>query len=149
MLRSCFAVTMMVLLAGCGGGGDAKPLPKTEPVTGTVTLDDQPLEGALVMFIPSGTTKGIECSGQTDASGVYTPKQTRGAEGVPAGTYKVVISRFLSGGKPVTPGSAAEGGAGGVLTESLPPKYSNPGISQLTATVPEGGETIDFQLTTK
>jgi hypothetical protein len=145
MFRFSLTAVLALGLSGCmGGGGNAKPLPKTEPVTGTVTLDDQPLEGAFVTFIPSGTTPGIECSGQTDSEGVYRPKQTRGEEGVPAGTYKVVVSRFLRDGQPVDPNET--GGAGGALTESLPPKYSNPGSTTLTAKVEEGGGEIDFQL---
>ena len=148
MVRWIVPVLILAIFAGCGGDAPPKTaLPKTEPVTGVVTLDDQPLEGASVTFIPTGTTTGVECVGQTDAAGKYSPKQIRGADGVPAGNYKVVISRQLKGGKPVVPGQAA--GEGGIAVESLPPHYSRAAESKLTATVNAGGGTIDFKLTSK
>ncbi len=148
MSRWNLITPLLVGLAGCAGGSTAKPLPPTQPVTGTVTLDDSPLEGALVTFIPTGNTAGVECAGKTDSEGVYVPAQTRGVEGVPAGKYKVVVSRFLRNGQPVDPNDSASA-AGGILTESVPHKYSNPAMSTLTAEVQEGGGEIDFQLTTK
>src|SRR5262245_53793185 len=81
-------------IVGCGGTS-AKPLPKTAPVSGKVTLDGQPLKGATVTFSPTGTTKGIECTGITDDAGAYKLKQIRGEDGAPPGEYTVVISRFL------------------------------------------------------
>ncbi|MCC7420227.1 MAG: carboxypeptidase regulatory-like domain-containing protein [Planctomycetaceae bacterium] len=148
MHRAILALALVTSLVGCGGGAPpSKPLPKTEPVTGTVTLDDQPLSGALVTFVPMGDTQGVECSGKTDESGKFTPQQLRGAEGVPAGTYRVYIRRPLRGGKPIT--DDASGAAGGVVVESLPPKYSNPTESKLTATIPPGGGPVEFKLTSK
>jgi hypothetical protein len=147
MPRSMTCLLLCLALAGCGGAANSTPLPKTEPVTGTVTLDDEPLDGANVTFIPTGNTKGIECSGRTDSAGVYTPQQVRGEDGVPAGSYKVVISRFLRNGQPVDPNES--GDVGGVLTESLPSQYSNPGTTELTAKVEPGGGEIDFNLQSK
>lgn len=144
MRRSLAPVLILSGLFGCGGGGSVAPLPKTEEVSGTVTLKGQPLEGATVTFIPTGTTKGIECVGRTDESGVYFPKQIRGGEGVPAGTYKVVISRFLRNGEPVS--AEDDPGNGGIASESLPAKYSNATATKLKAKVSEGGDSIDFDL---
>ncbi|MFN0196088.1 MAG: carboxypeptidase regulatory-like domain-containing protein [Planctomycetaceae bacterium] len=148
MIRSILSLVVLAGLMGCGGE-TAKELPKTQPVSGVVTLDGQPLAGAVVTFIPTDATTGVECVGQTDESGKYSPTQTRGSEGVPTGTYKVTISRFLRGGKPI-PLDDAGGGTGGVVVESLPPHYSNPSATTQTATVPEGGGTaFDFKLTSK
>jgi hypothetical protein len=149
MSRLILAAILVFGLSGCMGT-DAKsnPLPKTEPVTGKVTMDDQPLSGAYVTFIPAGSTQGIECSGLTNSEGVYVPRQMRGEEGVPAGDYKVVISRMLQNGQPIDPDKPPST-EGGVLTESLPPKYSNPGSTTLKAKVDPGGGAIDFPLSSK
>lgn len=148
MYRLILPLALVTSLLGCGGGAPAsKPLPKTEPVKGTVLLDDKPLSGALVTFVPTGDTKGVECSGKTDESGNFVPQQLRGTEGVPAGTYRVYIRRPLRGGKPIT--DEAPGAAGGVVVESLPPKYSNPTESKLTATINAGGGPVEFKLTSK
>ena len=148
MCRPFLPLLILVGLLGCGGADQSQGLPATVPVTGQVTLDGAPIEGAVVTFVPTGKTMGIECVGRTDDTGMYTPKQTRGGEGVPPGTYTVVISRFLRDGKPVT-STAPGAGAMGVLPESLPPKYSDPTVTKLTATVPDEGGTIDFALESK
>ncbi len=148
MYRSFISAALLVSLWGCGGADTGKALPKTVPVTGTVKLDGQPIEGAAVMFVPSGDTKGIECVGRTDSTGVYSLKQLRGADGAPLGTYKVVINRFLKNGKPVTATDGGGGGAG-IIAESLPPKYSNSTMTTLKATVAKAGDKIDFDLKSK
>lgn len=149
MVRASITFFTLMVFVGCGGGAPpAAKLPKTEPVSGIVTLDEKPIAGAVVTFVPAGDTKGVECVGRTDESGKYTPTQMRGTEGVPVGVYKVVISRFLRGGQPITTEDGG-GGSGGVVTESLPPKYSNPAQTKLNATIKEGGGTVDFKLTSK
>jgi hypothetical protein len=148
MLRLTFIAAVLALMTGCGGGAPEVKLPKTEPVTGTVTLDEKPIAGAKVTFIPDGTTKGIECFGMTDESGKYKPQQLRGAEGVPAGTYKVTVSRLMRGGQPII-GEDKGAETGGVAIESLPPKYSMAAQTTLTATIKEGGGTHDIPLKSK
>lgn len=148
MHRWLLSVAVLTGLLGCGGGADpSKGLPATVPVKGKITLDGQPVEGVVVTFVPTGVTKGIECVGRSDASGNYLPKQLRGNDGVPPGTYKVVFSRLMRGGKPVTPDQDA--GGGGIAVESLPAKYSDLATTRQTATVSAKGDQIDFQLTTK
>lgn len=147
MFRLLLTVAILVGLVGCGGTEQSKKLPTTAPVTGKVTLDGQPVEGIVVTFVPTGETKGIECVGRTDASGKYVPKQIRGNEGIPPGTYKVVFSRLMRGGKPVAADATA--GDGGIMIESLPAKYSNPTATKQTATVAAAGNQLDFELTSK
>lgn len=148
MCRTLLSVAVLVGLWGCNGADEAVTLPPTVPVSGTVKLDGELIEGAVVTFIPTGGTKGIECVGRTDESGTYSPQQIRGAEGVPPGTYKVVISRYLRNGKPIVDDDPA-GGAGGIMIDSLPPKYSNQSMTKLTANVAADGSAIDFELESK
>lgn len=78
-----FLVAGTVVATGCG---DKKNL---HTVEGTVTIDGQPLEGATVTFL-SGD--GTVASGLTTASGKFR-LLTAGVEGVPAGTYKVSVTK--------------------------------------------------------
>lgn len=137
-------------LSGCGGAANAKPLPPTVPVSGTITLNGEPLAFAAVTFIPGVQTKGIECTGLTDEYGNYTLKQMRGAEGAPPGEYQVVIRcpKSMDGTpalKPPPSGTKADE-VMGVAAESLPPQYSDPAQTRLTNVVPKEGGTLDFDL---
>jgi hypothetical protein len=84
----------MITIAGCG----ASNLPTT-PVTGTITYDGEPLEGATVTLTPdAGSTGSRSASAVSDASGnfVLTTVFTDGAtsEGALAGSYTVRVSKL-------------------------------------------------------
>jgi hypothetical protein len=85
-----------LVTAGCGGGK------KLYPVEGTVTIDGEPLEGAMVIFTSGDSTSA---AGITSASGKFK-LLTDGKEGAPAGTYKVTVTKK----KTVQPTSATTGG---------------------------------------
>jgi hypothetical protein len=80
-----------IMLVGCGGV-------KRIPVAGTVTLDGQPLDDAIITFAPDaakGNTAQITCSGPVK-EGRYelqTTSTTRAdsGSGVPPGWYKVIV----------------------------------------------------------
>jgi len=115
---------LLVLFMGCGSG--------MKPVTGVVTLDDKPLEGASVVFTPQegGRTNSV---GKTDASGAYELTYTN-KEGAIVGDYKVVIFK---------PKQTPDG-----EVETLPKMYNEE--STLTASVTADGEnTFDFKLKSK
>lgn len=152
LIKFCYRLTLCISalgIAGCGGGTDSNSLPKTAPVMGVVNLDGNPLEWATVTFVPSGTTKGVECIGLTDESGKYSLKQIRGSEGVPPGEYRVVISQLVaSDGTPYKPGSEIAPITAGAK-EVLPVRYSNFEKTTLTANVPANGGDFPFQLKVK
>jgi hypothetical protein len=76
---------LLFAVAGCGG----RRAPA--PVSGTVTLDRQPVEGATVTFHALGDDKeGRPATGQTDQTGTFRLK-TGNADGARPGDYKVVI----------------------------------------------------------
>lgn len=85
-----FMVCMVCMATGCG-----KTSIPSYPVSGTVTLDGQPLEGATVMFVPKA---GPPHGAVTDASGGFS---IAGKPGVPAGPCKIMIT------KPAAAGAAA------------------------------------------
>ena len=131
---------LLISALGCGNGGE--DLPDVVPVTGSVTLNGEPLPGASVTFMGEGRP----CYGATDDNGTFTIKDMNGREGCPVGKYKVIISKYTKpDGSPL--GDSPEEAAQGV--EQLPPQYSSMDKSTLTANVPEGGKTFDFSLEDK
>jgi hypothetical protein len=82
----------LLALAGCGG-------PKRVPVSGQVTLGDQPLTTGRVFFSPDvskGNNARVACVGRLDDQGRYelhatgiTPSES--GKGAPPGWYKVTI----------------------------------------------------------
>lgn len=135
--KALFCVVLAVI--GCSGPS-GPPLPKVVPVTGKVTLDGKPLANANLEFIP--TAGGVEASGKTNAEGVYE-LAIRANKGTPQGNYKVTIEkRVKPDGSELTEG-------GGVGEQVLPTKYWERATTELTATVPAEGGTIDFPLTLK
>lgn len=155
-LLSVFAVITAV---GCGGGGFV-------PVTGTVTLDGKPLEGAAVNFTPATAGEGQAAQGQTDASGKFTLSTVGGIGAVP-GNYKVGVSKFegpaagstLKGdsakaaGGAAPAGSSLSGPSGGPVAgppaqpkSAVPVKYLNPDQSGLTVEVKSGMAPVALEL---
>lgn len=129
--------------AGCGNAQkSAVPL---VPASGTVTIDGSPLAEAVVQFIPLGETRGQGGSALTDATGTYKALTPFGEAGLPAGEYRVVISkRDIPKGADGRPKVAV-----GANAEELAPGYSDKVKSTLKATVPSGGEaTNNFALQT-
>ncbi|MSR60131.1 MAG: carboxypeptidase regulatory-like domain-containing protein [Planctomycetaceae bacterium] len=128
--------------AGCGGGVDPKA-PKFEPVTGIVTLDDEPLNSADIVFIP--TNGQTESSGRANAEGKYT-LSIRNHKGAVAGTYKVTISKRVREDGSEFPEDRSNMGIG---KEILPFKYVDRANTELTAQVDAGDNEINFDLKSK
>ena len=80
-------VLLMVLsLAGCGDGR-----PAVVPISGTVTLNGDPVEGVTVMFVVEEVADGYArpSAGKTDAQGKFTISTYGNEDGMPVGKYKV------------------------------------------------------------
>lgn len=86
-----FFLALMLLLAGCGGSEF-----EMVSVSGTITLDGEPLEGAEVVFAPMEIKKqaivGPASIGLTDANGKYSLKTTKGVEGAMVTNHTVAVS---------------------------------------------------------
>jgi hypothetical protein len=136
----CWPLSLLLLAAlGCGKS-DRVPV---VPVSGTVTLNGEPLPGAAVTFIPAGETLGTGGSAVTAADGSYTLTSREGRGLVP-GEYRVTISRWLrpDGSPPPAEVAPIDSDA----RETLPERFSDRDQTILTATVSEGGAAIDFPL---
>ena len=76
--------------------GCSKTDPSLVAVTGTVTINDQPLANATVTFIPKDGTPGFGGVGKTDAAGKSKLFGNRDdAPGILPGEYRVVVSKRL------------------------------------------------------
>ena len=123
-----FRVGLLVCLvvAGCG---DKPDLPPTARVSGTVTLDGQPLARGSVQFVPDTAqgTEGPSGVGYVDEEGHYEIS-TAGAAGAIVGHHKISV-------KAEADYDQTQISMGPSL---IPRRYNNPDASGLTAEVKEG-----------
>jgi Domain of unknown function (DUF6795) len=89
----------LTVLLSAAAGCDGRRTPV--PVSGTVTLDGQPVEGATVTFhLVSDDKDGRLATGQTDRTGTFRLR-TGDEDGVRPGDYKVVIVKSVLAGPKV------------------------------------------------
>ena len=137
-------------LAGVGCGDQVK-------VRGVVTLDGNPIKGAVVTFIPEGGG-GQPASGITQKDGSFRLETLKENDGVLPGNYKVTVT--------YTEGAKATGPPARSMREAMPsqkmankqkkvhPKYviplrySEPGRTVLRQKVPPDGD-VKFDLQSK
>jgi len=125
-VSTCCLLFLCIGLFSCGAGGSGVPL---EKVSGKVTLNGQPLEGAIIVY---ESTSGVSSHGVTDAEGHYEMKSKQDEPGVPVGSYVVRIIK-------------TEGEVAG--QELIPAKYN--ASSELKADVKTGDNQFDFELQNK
>lgn len=93
------------LVVGCGGGAAVpKDRPACTKVSGVVTLDGTPLEGATVTLHPNG--KGHGAFGTSDASGQFVLETFVKGDGAVPGDYKISVKKVegAAGGTQPAPG---------------------------------------------
>ena len=128
----CALFVPTVFIAGCS---DDSKLSKV-PLTGSVTLDGNPIPNGEILFYPLEGTRG-SVSGGAIKDGKYIAD---GRGGVPLGAHKVEIRAFRA---PKSPSSAAAL-EGGPAEQYLPRKFNID--SELKAEVNSSSETLDFNL---
>lgn len=91
-LSSLVLALLLGIASGCGETpSDKPPLAK---VSGKITLDGKPLEGAIVTFEPQ--EKGAASTGATDKEGHYTLIYVASEKGAVPGTHLVRVSKLTS-----------------------------------------------------
>ena len=121
--------------AGCGRPEANYSSLRLATVGGRVTMDGQPLEGAVVRFYKEGKRTRYSY-GETDADGNYTLQLNSRQPGIEYGTKDVVISTALKGPE-------VKNGGG---PERVPVRYNRD--TELTAQVEmDGDHTFNFDLT--
>jgi hypothetical protein len=124
-------------LGGCGGADDDLP---RQALSGTVTLDGQPLELGIIQFQPSSAQEPLP-AGAEIKDGTFTIARD---EGPTPGNYRVFITS--SGGKkPPTPAGTSGEKMPGIMPDLIPAKYNS--NSTLTVKVEaDKPNTFDFPL---
>jgi hypothetical protein len=138
-MAACLALT-----AGCSGSGG----PATYPVSGTVTFDSKPVEGAQVTFMAPGAPRAAV--GKTDSQGKFRLTTFKLDDGAVPGTHAVTIVKMETSGQDISAdkpgaayGAAMKAAAAGKKRPAqpggIPGKYSDPKLGGLTAEVKKGG----------
>lgn len=135
-LASSLAVS--VLLLGCGGGTKEDPnRPARTKVSGKVTLQGAPVEGATITLRPvQGNHSALAL---TDASGRYVLGTFDKSDGVVPGEYEVTVTKLAPGTGGSQPSPDDPNYNPNVKPEPpkhlLPEKYADPKTSNLKASV--------------
>ncbi|MCC7335223.1 MAG: carboxypeptidase regulatory-like domain-containing protein [Pirellulaceae bacterium] len=128
VIHLAWALAFICLATGCGNG--------LSGVSGTVTLDGEPLEKAFVEFSPPN---GRPSMGKTDSNGYYRLEYSTSQTGVEAGEHKVRIFTHEDASIDMKTGEPTP-----AVKEIVPAKYHRK--SELTAQVEPGSNDIDFDL---
>ena len=158
LLRPAGLALLLVAAAGCGG----KYTPV--PVSGVVTLDGQPVEGATVYFYAVGDERdGRPAFGTTDKAGEFRLSTMGNDDGALPRPYKVVVTKYVPTNPnlkipdfPNTPEGQSEKAdfmyknfeAKGIqpFKNILPAKYGDSGTTPLQQEV-KGKTTVKLELT--
>jgi len=128
MLVRLGAIVPLCLLFGCFGSE------KIVPVSGLVTLDGEPLTGAVVGFEPIAQDGDLEAGygsyAKTDDQGRYALRSLKNEEGALVGQHRVSVSTVMGREGP-------NGEILGLTKERVPSRYNND--TQLVIEVPAGG----------
>ena len=129
---------LIVLLSGCGGGSS------TQALSGTVTVDGQPLKMGEIKFTPfQGTTGPI--AGAAIENGLFeVPAVAQGLK--TGGTYRVEISSMVGSGEWVA-SPVGLGGKREALKNIVPARYNIETELQITISADPEENTHDFALT--
>lgn len=131
---------LLVLFAGCSG----ESFPETHAVTGMVTYQGRPVEGAAVILVP-GDPKGRSAGGVTDAEGnftvttYFTPEHR--PEGALPGDYVITVSKMEAQELPEGLSPLEEQQAFAKLgppKSLLPQVYQDPKTSSFSVTIDDG-----------
>jgi hypothetical protein len=134
---SRFATQLVCLAAlalpGCGDGDG----PTLAPVSGTVTYQGKPVEGAQVTFSTAGAPLA---SATTDNQGRFQLTTRSSGDGAAIGKHKVSVAKYTKR-DPHDTSPYAE------MKPVLPVKYERPANTRLTAEVtPDGPNDFTFTL---
>jgi hypothetical protein len=126
---------------GCSGSG--------KKITGSVTLNGQPLADARVEFHPKSNLNIAAAEARTDAQGNFEIlPRPRSSEILAPGDYVVFVRKMVDR-KGAVPSEEDYGQllAAGQLVNKVPPVYSDRDFPQLTATIDSNTQTLPpFQL---
>ena len=131
---------MLIVVAGCSSSPYS-----LVPVSGTVTLDGQPLAGGVINFQPVGegtVTVGPGSTARIDAAGRFSLSTIRGQPGAVVAKHRVKIYSYSAETAKI------EDGGSTAQRERVPARYNYQ--SDVTFDVPAGGtDKADFTIQSK
>lgn len=130
VMNSLALTALLLIVAGCGGGGPAKkPVGKVE---GTVTFEGKPVEaGSVSLELKGGGGGALATIG---AGGKFTIAE------VPVGTYVVTVLPVE-----LTPDDMADGKKA-PPSDNIPEKYRSGQTSDLSTEIKEGANTVNVDM---
>ncbi|KAA0134236.1 hypothetical protein FYZ48_21885 [Gimesia chilikensis] len=150
-LLCCVLISSIVsvFFTGCGGGTDDERPARTS-VSGTVTYNGTPVEGASIAFVPVDQSNGRNANGLSNAEGLFQMGTFEGTDGVVPGDYQVMITKFetaeTSEALPEDDPNYDPNPKPQPPPENLlPEKYASAENSGLTVTVEDGNEITDLK----
>ena len=129
-LRAPSLLALFLSLAGCGGAGGGKAA-----VTGTVTLDGQPVSAGTVTFVKS--EGGAVREGAVVRDGAFEAK-------IPPGTYRVEVTGQKVTGKRKQKGFDGKDEELVITEEMFPARYNTQ--SELREEIKSGTNTVKLDL---
>jgi hypothetical protein len=138
-ITGAVAIALLVL-AGCGGGVEDQP--EMGRVTGTVTLDGDPLPNAHIAFAPLGDEGGTSTA-TANEDGYYELNYKRDIKGAVVGKHNVRVWTVADEGDSI---DEATGRPIPKPEEVVPARYNEE--STYEKEVEPGEQTIDLELTT-
>ena len=126
------AAALAVAMVGCEGGDG---LPR-QPVSGTVTLDGQPLDYGSIQFVNAGAELTMSCGGLITDGRFAIPRD----QGPIPGPYRVAIYAPDRGQQVPGSGSDQPTAPGSIPKDRVPPRYNQ--STTLTAQVEKGDRNV-------
>jgi hypothetical protein len=132
----------LLFLVGCTKGPVLDNAVPVHPVTGTVTFNGKPMNGAIVTFNPLNPTDKFSPSpsGVANAEGVYKLTTYNTADGAPVGEYLVTL--YWPGQRRGLPNEE-----GDLPPDQLKEAYANKKTSKLRGKVEAKDNVVDFTIT--
>lgn len=126
------AAALFVLACGCGPPDEVRPA--LHPTQGSLLINDQPAEGAMLVFHrvgePSFDARGTRPTATVDAAGKFALTTYQAGDGAPAGEYQVAILWFDD------PDSSSP-------WDKLGGRFANPTRSEIRVTVGPERDTLE------
>jgi hypothetical protein len=139
-------LSLLALLAGCSGDKFAL----NDSVEGTVKIDNKPLVGVVVQFVPEGEKSLPGSNGVTDERGHYSLTCENQKSGAVVGKHRVVILQGRADSDPRSDdpqGSRGDPAAPVKSNPSVPKMYSLAAKTPLVIEVKPDQHTYDLTLT--
>ena len=141
LFTACLCAACFVGLVGCGSGNKLGRL----PISGKISLDDNPLPNGSITFAPKDP-QGFSAGSVIASDGTYTILETKG---LPPGEYTVqIFSSYQEGNEAGAPIHAGPELDKIVTIERIPKEY-NSETTQVVTVTKENDNIFDFDISSK